>query len=314
MPIYKRGGVYYIDTYVGGRRVRKSAGKGATRAQAQAIERKIHDDAIKLRMGLKPEKSLSEALLKWMDEVMPYLKGAKKFESHALALTQYIKGKTMEQAQQAAEDYKLGNQNLSPATVNRRLAILRRICNLAYHSWNWIDKPIGDRIKLLPERNERHIYLTTKEVMDIAEACDNKNAADMILLAAYTGLRRSELFSLTIANLRDGCIVLDAKTKSGRPRVVPIPKEALEIASKLPLSLSESQLRSEWDKVRVKLKLPHIRFHDLRHTYASWLVQAGVPLKAVQDLLGHSTLAMTQRYAHLSTDHLRDAVSKISKT
>jgi len=133
------------------------------------------------------------------------------------------------------------------------------------------------------------------------------------MLAAYTGLRRGELFRLTKDNLVDGCIVLDAKTKSGRPRVVPVPAEALRIAEILPLPLSDPQLRKEWDKARKRTGFTDIRFHDLRHTYASWLVQAGAPLKAVQDLLGHSTLSMTQRYAHLGTEHLKDAVKLIGK-
>ena len=136
----------------------------------------------------------------------------------------------------------------------------------------------------------------------------------MIMLAAYTGLRRGELFRLTRENLMDGCIVLDAQTKNGRPRVIPIPKEARKIARKLPLELSDAQLRRQWDKAREKTGLNHIRFHDLRHTYASWLVQSNVPMRAVQELLGHTTITTTQRYAHLSTEHLKAAVSKISKS
>jgi site-specific recombinase XerD len=80
------------------------------------------------------------------------------------------------------------------------------------------------------------------------------------------------------------------------------------------LPILDHQLREQWEAARADQGLEHIRFHDLRHTYASWLVQAGAPLKAVQDLLGHTTLAMTQRYAHLGADHLRSAVDLISAT
>lgn len=316
MPVYKRGDIYYIDTYISGRRIRKSAGKKTTRAQAQAIERKLHDDALKARTGQKPDRSLSESLVRWLDHELPHLKNPKKFESHARALIPFVRGKTLHQAPDAAEDYKRikSKENLAPATINRRLAILRRICNLAYKSWDWIDQPIGEKITLLPERNERHVYLTPKQVKKLSRACDNKNAKKMIMLAAYTGLRRGELFRLTRENLMDGCIVLDAQTKNGRPRVIPIPKEARKIARKLPLELSDAQLRRQWDKAREKTGLNHIRFHDLRHTYASWLVQSNVPMRAVQELLGHTTITTTQRYAHLSTEHLKAAVSKISKS
>jgi len=315
MSIIKRGGIYHISISINGRRIRKTAGKGATKAQAKAIERKLTDDAMRHKMGLKPERTLSEALLKWLDDELIHLKGASKFESHARALIPFIKGKLLDQAPEVAEDFKrtCTQQGLSPATINRRLAILRRVCNLAYKQWKWIDIPIGDRFKLLTEHNERHVYLTPAQVIQLANACDNQNASDMIMLAAYTGLRRGELFRLTKDNLVDGCIVLDAKTKSGRPRVVPVPAEALRIAEILPLPLSDPQLRKEWDKARKRTGFTDIRFHDLRHTYASWLVQAGAPLKAVQDLLGHSTLSMTQRYAHLGTEHLKDAVKLIGK-
>ena len=61
------------------------------------------------------------------------------------------------------------------------------------------------------------------------------------------------------------------------------------------------------------MKMPDIRFHALRHTYASWLVQSGVPLRAIQDLLGHTSLKMTERYAHLAPQHLLDAVDLMVK-
>lgn len=313
MPVYKRGGVYYIDTYVSGRRIRKSAGKNATRADAKAIERKIQDDALRARQGIQPDRPLSAAVVKWMKDVLPHMKDIPRTESHIKALTPYIKGKTLEQAPDVAEDYKKACKHLSPGTVNRRLAILRAICNLAYKSWRWTDSPIGERIKMLPMNNARHVYLTPDEVTQIADCCDLQAARDAILLTAYTGLRKGELFSLDAGNVRDGCIVLGVETKTGRPRVIPLPEEAQAIAESLPLPITPDVLRKEWERARKLAGFENVRFHDLRHTYASWLVQAGAPLRAVQDLLGHSTITMTQRYSHLGTEHLRQAVSLIGK-
>ena len=73
-------------------------------------------------------------------------------------------------------------------------------------------------------------------------------------------------------------------------------------------------LDDEWDAARDATGLRHVRFHDLRHTYASWLVQAGVPLHTVGTLLGHSSPAMTARYAHLAPDTLAAAVATLSAT
>lgn len=249
--------------------------------------------------------------MQWLDGECQSLKSAKKYESHARALLPYIAGKTLTQAPAVAEDAKsaMASQGLSPATINRRIAILRHVANLAYSDWQWIEQPIGQRIRLLRENNERHVYLTFEQVEELAEACPNPAAGDMVRLAAFTGLRRGELFRLTSANLVRGCIILDANTKSGRPRTVPIPEHIVPIAERLPLPLSDPMLRKSWDKAREAVGMPEIRFHDLRHTYGSWLAQSGVPLRAIQELMGHSSLSMTQRYAHLGPEHLREAVT-----
>jgi site-specific recombinase XerD len=84
-----------------------------------------------------------------------------------------------------------------------------------------------------------------------------------------------------------------------------LPQEAQGIV--LPLDITYATLRTYFERARIAAKLPHVRFHDLRHTYASWLVQSGIGLTAVRDLLGHANLAVTGRYAHLATGHLMDA-------
>jgi integrase len=104
---------------------------------------------------------------------------------------------------------------LSNATVNRRLALLRRVCRLAYAEWGWLDKPI--LIRLLPERNERHVYLTPDEVEALARACPNPAAGDMCRLAAYTGLRRGELFALGRGHVVSG--VVSCSTPPPKPGV-----------------------------------------------------------------------------------------------
>ena len=80
----------------------------------------------------------------------------------------------------------------------------------------------------------------------------------------------------------------------------------------MPLPITEPMLRLAFTKARDDCGMSHIHFHDLRHTYASWLVQSGAPLRVVQELLGHSTVAMTQRYSHLSGEHLAAAVSNMT--
>jgi site-specific recombinase XerD len=93
-----------------------------------------------------------------------------------------------------------------------------------------------------------------------------------------------------------------------------MPPEAARIAAKrLPFQIGAALLRKRFDAARAAAGLPAVHFHDLRHTYASWLVQAGQPLTSVRDLLGHSSSAVTDRYSHLAQTHLRAAVSKLPR-
>ena len=134
----------------------------------------------------------------------------------------------------------------------------------------------------------------------------------MIRFSALSGLRLGEMLALHPGQVRDGLLVLDGNTKSGRPRGIPLPPRAVRIAkARLPWPLSRDQLRDRFVAARNAAGMAHIRWHDLRHTYASWLVQAGQPLTAVRDLLGHSSLAVTHRYAHLAPAHLAAAVATL---
>jgi integrase len=132
---------------------------------------------------------------------------------------------------------------------------------------------------------------------------------DAILFAALTGLRRGELLRLTPAMIVDGAVILDAQTKSGKPRIVPLPPEALRIAQeRLPWNLTARVLRKDFDAARARAGLVHVQFRDLRHTYASWLAQSGKNLTMIRDLLGHANLAVTSRYSHLARPDLHQAV------
>ena len=224
----------------------------------------------------------------------------------------YTADQPLEAIPEVAEKIKTAaaKTKLKPASINRVLALLRRVGNLA-ERWGWTDLPLGRRVQMLPERSERHVYLTPAEVERLARHADTLTA-DMIRFAALSGLRRGELLGLQPNQIRDGLLALDTATKSGRPRGIPLPAQAAAIARKrLPWGVTGPALRKRYQRARTAAGMAHVRWHDLRHTYASWLVQAGQPLTAVRDLLGHSTLSVTSRYAHLAPAHLREAVGAL---
>jgi integrase len=223
----------------------------------------------------------------------------------------FAKGRRLTEIVDVAEALKVDaiKNKAAPATVNRKLAILRRVARLSFRQWAWLAEPLGDRITLLPGERQRHTYLTPAEVKRLARAAPAP-VRDAILLAALTGLRRSELLGLKAQDRKHGALVLQ-DTKNGRPRIVPLPPEAARI--RLPLDLTINELAWHFRAARVKARLPHVRFHDLRHTYASWLLQSGASLTAARDLLGHSSLSVTSRYSHLSQAHLVDAVKGLPR-
>lgn len=147
----------------------------------------------------------------------------------------------------------------------------------------------------------------------LANACTNPFAAELIWVGAYTGLRRGELLRLTKDNIQNGYIVLDSKTKTGRPRLIPIHEKIADTITKLPLPISDAQLRKQWDKARLETGLTGIRFHDLRHTFASWLAANGAQATDIRDLLGHTNLKTTSRYTHLLGRHLKSVVNRIGR-
>ncbi len=147
----------------------------------------------------------------------------------------------------------------------------------------------------------------------------------MVLLSLNTGLRQGELFSMEWRQIdieRKTLVVLASHSKGNRTRTIPLNAEALGVLAaiqpedasglvfKSPITGERfNNVKKAWAEVTKTAKLPDLRWHDLRHDFASQLVMKGAPLYTVQKLLGHSNPKMTQRYAKLAPDKLADAVS-----
>lgn len=222
----------------------------------------------------------------------------------------HVKGRYLHEVGEVAEAVKQAGMRdgLKPATVNRRLAVLRRVARLAYRVWGWLDQDVSGRVTLLPGEAQRHVYLTQAQAKRLLAASKGK-AKEAIRWTLLTGLRRGELLSVTKDSFQDGAIVLNV-TKSGRPRIIPLPPEL--DPKRFPHGMTEDEIRNGFEAAREKVGLEGVRFHDLRHTYASWLIQGGAMPTAVRDLLGHSSLSVTSRYAHLGRRDLWQAVQGLS--
>lgn len=312
MPVHKRGDRWHVRLQIGGLKISRSLGAAGTKADAVALEGKIRAEVLAGQLGKSTPHTVDEALTRWLQGEACRLRSYPSLLCQVRAIMPHTAGVALAQITDVVAAVRQAgiHQGLAAATINRRLALLRRVANLAHQQWGWLADDLGKRIKLLPGEKARHVYLTPAEVEHLADCCPHPQVSLAIRLAARTGLREAELLQAT--TIHDGCIVVGPEiSKTARPRLVPVPIDLPGLA--LPLAITYATLRAHFERARIKAGMPHVRFHDLRHTAASWFAQSGANLAIIRDLLGHSTLAVTSRYAHLKTGDLKQASEAMAR-
>ena len=201
----------------------------------------------------------------------------------------------------------LKTAGLKDSTINRKLSALSVVLKKA-RIWGEINVlPI---IEYNLERNGRIRWLTDEEEVRVLEHFKGSAMESLVIFLIDTGLRLSEALRLTQADI-EGNLILVWDGKTGH-RSVPMTTRVLEIAGHLPFKITKRQAIYQWSKCREALGLGDVVLHTFRHTFASRLVQRGVDLYKVKALLGHSTIATTERYAHLAPQNLQDAISVLN--
>jgi integrase len=218
----------------------------------------------------------------------------------------------------------------APTHANRTVAVLSRMFSLAIR-WGWrIDNPCKGVER--NQENKRHEYLTGAQISRLSEALaklEDKAAANAVRLLLLTGARRGELLAAKYAdvNLEAGVWTKPgATTKQRTEHRVPLSAAAVQLLTEMRAQAADDaewifparggghrpHINEAWIRLRKAAKLPGVRLHDLRHTYASTLASAGLSLPVIGSLLGHSTPTTTHRYAHLFDDPLRQATERAS--
>lgn len=212
-------------------------------------------------------------------------------------------------------------QEVSPRTVNIELSILSRMFRLA-RNWKLMSTDPMASVSRLKEREKVIRVVSPAEEMRLLDAAP-EHLRDFIILALNTGLRLGELRHLAGGDVNLGVGALTVRqSKTDRVRHVPLNKNAIEIVRKglkagHPTILHYQgrplgNIHRTWYKATKKAGLSGLRIHDLRHTFATRLVLGGADLATVASLLGHSSIVMTQRYAHPSPASKRLAVGILS--
>ena len=222
--------------------------------------------------------------------------------------------------------------NLAPATVNRIIVLFGQILKFA-RDYDIPDVPSKDTLglSLLPVQNQREVFLTKDELSDLLQACEessNRDLADIVRVLVLTGARKRELLDAKWAHLNfERQALWLPETKNGKPRNLSLGQSALAVFHKRKAEIEKSpyifanpktkkpyaSIHYAWDVARLKAGFPDLRIHDLRHSFASALVNQGVSLYEVQFLLGHKSIKSTQRYSHLDNQRLLRSVEHVSK-
>lgn len=218
----------------------------------------------------------------------------------------------------------------SPATVNRYLASLSHAFTVAVNEWEWLPLNPMRRVRRPHEGQARVRFLDDAERDRLLKACrDSPNTYlyTIVVLALSTGARHGEIMSLRWRDMDlDRGVARLERTKNKERRALPLTHHALTLLRELKASGGDSEfvfarsdgkapmeLRKHWYAATKRAGIDDFRFHDLRHSAASYLAMNGATLAEIAEVLGHKTLQMVKRYAHLSDQHVADVVERMNK-
>jgi len=327
MGVFKRGDVWWIDFYsTDGNRIRESSG---TTDRDKALE--LHDrmkvrDWEQKRLGIKPDRSWQEAAVRWLKETS-HKRTHERDKEKLRWLDQFFGDRMLSAITRDLID-KVADRKAkesSPANANRYLALIRSILRRARDDWAWID--FAPKVRLFRESRKRVRWITREEAARLLAALPD-HLRDMAQFALATGLRQSNVSLLRwdqIDMQRQVAWIHPDEAKAGKAIAVPLNQDALDVLRRRLGQHREfvytyrgkpSKVCStaRWHKALAEAGIEDFRWHDLRHTWASWHVQSGTSLQELMELGGWSSYEMVMRYAHLAADHLRVAAGRIEGT
>lgn len=223
------------------------------------------------------------------------------------------------------------HQGREPATVVRYMAALSHAFTVAVNEWGWLDDNPLRKVRKPKEPQGRVRFLSDPEREKLLIACRKSGCPQLypvVVLAISTGMRQGEILNLhwSQIDLNRGFLFLE-ETKNGDRRAVPLVGYAKELLTQLGkvrrmdsdlVFYSQSKpsvpvaIRKPWSEAIASSGIANFTFHDLRHTAASYLAMNGASQIEIAEILGHRTLQMVKRYAHLSQDHTQDLVERTS--
>ncbi len=325
MSLYRRKGspFWWVRFTHGGRRIQQSAGT-ADRVKAQHFHDRLKSQLWDQdRLGRKPARSWNDAVVRWLRETAH--KATHKGDVAMLRwIDTHLRGVPLANISRdmlaSIAEKKAGAS--SGATANRHMALVRAILRKAANDWEWVDRV--PKVRMFPETKRRVRWLTRDQVVELLKHLP-EHQADLVRFALATGLRQGNIlrFEWSQIDMQRRCAWIHAdQAKARRAIGVPLNEEAIAVIRR---QIGRHQTRvftyrgkplqqantKAWKDALRKAGIADFRWHDLRHTWASWLAQAGASMFELQELGGWSSSEMVRRYAHLAPGHLADVAARI---
>lgn len=327
MSLYKRGEYWWIGfTASNGERIRKSAGTG-DRSKAQE-----YHDRLKARyweaqkLGVRPDRSWQEAVVRWLRE-KAYKASIKEDKGMLCWLHRYLGHLNLSQITRDVIDTIAEEKakEASPVTSNHYLGLIRSILRRARDEWEWVDKI--PKVRLYKVVNKRIRWITREQAGRLLNELP-PHLRDLAEFTLATGLRQHNASFLRwdqIDMQRHVAWIHPEEAKARKAIAVPLNRNALDVLRR---HIGKDQIyvftyrghpvdyctTKAWKHALVRAGIENFRWHDLRHTWASWHVQSGTSLQELMELGGWASYEMVLRYAHLASDHLKHAASRIEVT
>ncbi len=326
MSLHRRNKTWWVRfTAPNGVRVQRSAGT-QDRVKAQEYHDKLKAELWRVKkLGEKPTHFWEEAVLRWLQE-KKHKASHTDDKTHLRWLDGHLGGMKLDTINRDLIDQIINlrkKDGVSNATVNRMLEVIRAILRKAANEWEWLDK--APTVRMLPEPKRRIRWITREEAERLLAQLPQHLSA-MAQFSLATGLRKRNVTELEWSQVDLGrrvAWVHPDQAKARKAIAVPLNAEAMvvlrEQEGKHPTRVFTykgepvKQVNTKaWKKALNRAGIEDFRWHDLRHTWASWHVQAGTPLHVLQELGAWESVEMVRKYAHFAADHLQEYAGRIS--
>jgi len=328
MSLFKRKDSHnwWIKLSHEGRAIQQSTGT-SDRAKAQEYHDKLKVSLWdQSRLGIKPRHGWNEAVVRYLAETT-YKASQTSDKTHLRWLDKFLNGRMLDEINREMLDNILAArmaEKVKNSSVNRVNEVIRAVLRKAWNEWEWIDRV--PRIRMLPEPNRRVRWITQEEAQRLIAVLPN-HLVPVVKFSLETGLRRANVTGLQWSQIdlpRRTAWIHPDQAKARKAIAVPLSAAAVIVIREQIGKHSThvftyhgnpiAQLNTKaWRKALVKVGIENFRWHDLRHTWASWHVQAGTPLHVLQELGGWECVEMVRKYAHLSSEHLTEYVDRLSR-